>query len=101
MNFEYTSYIFFTASFITLVKNIWDYYRNTEYINSDIMGAMINWHYGFLVVWILMCSGICLHPNFNWYHGLILMPVVVFASYIFWFPVHKLLKALRLIEKEN
>lgn len=101
MAIETISYLFFAASVLLLMKNIRDYYKNTQYINSDTMGAMLNWHYGFVVLWLLGCTGVSLHPDFLWYYGLICIPLVVFATFLVWFPVHRLLKLLGLIEKEN
>ena len=101
MNIENISYLLFGASIATLLRNIWDYYLNLRFLNSDGMGAMINWHYGFWISWIFFCAGISCYPNFKWFYGLILIPFAMISTFLFWFPVHWTLKFLKLIEKEN
>ncbi len=99
MDIENLSYLLFGASIATLLRNIWDYYLNSKYLNSDRMGAMINWHYGFLIFWIFFCASISYHPGIKWFYGLILFPFVVIATFLFWYPVHWILKKLNLIER--
>jgi len=98
---ENISFMLFGASIITLLRNILDYYHNAKYLNSDMMGAMINWHYGFLMAWVLLSIGISCYPGFAWYHGVICLPLVIFTSFLFWFPINRLLKAFGLIEKDE
>ena len=100
MNIENISYLSFGASAVILLKNIWDYYQNSKYLNSDNMGAMMRWHFGFLLSWVFLCVGISLYPGSEWFYGLILLPFVVVATFLFWYPVHWILKTLGIIEKE-
>jgi hypothetical protein len=101
MTLENASYLLLGAAVAALLRNIWDYYQNTRFQNADAMGAMVNWHLGFLVAWLLGCSALIVHPDFDWYYGAIGIPLVVFSTWVFWFPVHAVLKALGLIQRRG
>lgn len=101
MNIENISYLLFGVSIATLLRNIWDYYVNAKYANTDVMGSMINWHYGFLLSWLFFCAGVSCYPNFKWYYGLILIPFGMISTFVFYYPVYWILKLFKLIEKEN
>jgi len=87
-------YIFFILSIVLLMKNIWDYYKNRQYSNFDNMGAMINWHQGFFVSWILLCIGVGFYPIFEWYYGVMVLPLYFIVTYLVWFIVDIITKNL-------
>lgn len=89
------------AALASLLRNIWDYYLNSRYVNSDRMGAMINWHLGFVVAWLCFCGSLIVHPAGGWLYGAIALPLAVLATWGFWAPVHCGLKGLRLIERDS
>ncbi|SFV54194.1 hypothetical protein MNB_SV-6-871 [hydrothermal vent metagenome] len=101
MSDENLSYLLFGIGIVILLKNIWDYYQNSKYLNSDNMGAMMRWHFGFLLFWIFLCMGVGYYPTIEWFYGVILFPFVVVATFIFWYPTHWILRVLSLIEKRD
>lgn len=101
MNQENISFLLYGASMAFLIRNVVDYYHNAKYLNSDGMGAMINWHLGFLFAWISLCIGFIIHPGIRWFIGVSLLPGVFLSTYVIWFPTHYGLKYLGLIEKED
>jgi hypothetical protein len=100
MNPETLSWLLFGAALALLLRNIRDYAVNARYVNADLMGTMFNWHLGFAVAWLPLCIGLMLHPRLDWLVGATGIPLVLLATWVFWFPVHHLLKALGLIERQ-
>ena len=98
MYLEDLSFLLFGGSIATFIRNMWDYYLNTKAPNYDNIGAMINWHYGFLISWILFCTGISFYPENRWFYGLILFPFVILATFLLWYPLHWILKNIKTIK---
>ena len=98
---EKISFLMFGASIAFFIIDVVVYYYNSQYLNSDSMGAMIKWHFGFLFSWVLLCVGLSIYPGMRWYYGLLLLPGFLIGTYIFWFPIHWGLKSIGLIEKEE
>ena len=92
MYLEDLSYFLFGASIIAFINNIRIYYINTKSPYHDSMGAMINWHYGFLFFWILLSIGMSFNPYFRWFHGVVLFLFIPLATFLFWYLIHLLLK---------
>jgi len=81
------SYIFLTLSVVMLIKNIFDYRANTKYQNSDRMGAMVNWHFGFFISWLFFCLAIFVYPDIEWYYAFIVLLFFIVATYLVWYLV--------------
>ena len=100
MNMENIAFLLFGMSIATLLRNVIDYYHNTKYLNSDAMGASINWDYEFALSWLFLCAGIMIYPGIRWFYGLIMIPGLFIATFIK-IPLYNSMKGLGLIEKER
>ena len=99
MSSENIFYLLFGISIAILSKNIWDYYQNVKYSNSDNMGTMMRWNFGFLLFWIFLSASVSFYPESRWFYGVILFPFVIIAISLFRYTLHWILKTLELIEK--
>jgi len=96
VDFQFTSFLI-GVSLALFIRNIIDYYYNSSHTSSDVMGAMINWHYGFLLSWFFLSIALGLTSGVKWYFGVAMLLSAPLTTYIFWFITDKTLEILKFI----
>ena len=92
MNFDIISFLL--GCFVSaLLINIIVYWRNTEYANSDVMGAMINWHTGFCVAWLPIVIAGFIGTVLPWWSGFILLVIAPVLSFVINWPINFVLQS--------
>ncbi|MCK5707521.1 MAG: hypothetical protein KAI43_07685 [Candidatus Aureabacteria bacterium] len=89
------------VSVVIFLYNIWLYRKNAEFEMRDEMGLSINFNLGYALAIIPLFISLLLYPNLKWWWSFIALSTIFYAPLLLKPIIHKLLKILKLVDKQN